>query len=505
MTRLPVAALALLAALALACSTASTDATETPAAATTATPSATEATPTPQACSFETATPAVFASVLQVVTNRGGGTAFAIGDGEFLTAAHVVADTTSIELRNSRTSAAASIVGLEVDTDIAILRSDIEGIEPVSFGNLDDLAAGQAVGVAGYPTYVEDDPSVVSGLLSKVVEDPDLGFGTFLQTDAAVNPGNSGGPMFNECGDVIGMIIAKIVATEVEGISWAVAENTLQTALPRVRRKGPPEPGDVVDPSFVEVEPESRYIANTGGSGVSLRDDCVDGARIEGSWPEGAEVVRSLEGVGFCDGWSVVADLDAVSWVRDEFLSASPPQQAAQPPPTQPTSSAAQPSRRSQPTAQPPAQPTAAPTQPPPAPTPAGPPQSVVDWLQEIRQALLSYSEELGSVLERHSDGLIDEQTASAQAYAIEARARADSDTVLDDSNDLSSYSVSCEAARQWYGDALFYRGLTAGYTGLVYEFWPDVSFADGDAALEQSWDSFERGDAHLTNCLAGN
>lgn len=189
-------------------------------------------------CTFAESTPHVFASVVQVVTDISSGTAFAIGDGEFLTAAHVLVGATEVSLRTTAGSAPADIVGAELGTDIAILHSDIEGIEPVSFGDLASIAAGHSIAVAGYPEYVADDPSVVSGLVSKVVEDPDIGFGTFVQTDAAVNPGNSGGPMFNECGDVVGMVVVKIADTEIEGISWGVAENTLRSAFPRVRRRG---------------------------------------------------------------------------------------------------------------------------------------------------------------------------------------------------------------------------------------------------------------------------
>ena len=175
--------------------------------------------PSPQACSFSDSTPLVFSSVTQVVTDVGAGTAFAIGDGEFLTAAHVLAGASEISLRIPSGSAPAEVVGAELSTDIAILKSDLEGVEPASFGSVGAMAAGHSIGVAGYPEFVADEPSVVSGLLSKIVEDPDLGFGTFLQTDAAVNPGNSGGPMFNECGEVVGMVVIKIAATEIEGIS----------------------------------------------------------------------------------------------------------------------------------------------------------------------------------------------------------------------------------------------------------------------------------------------
>lgn len=424
---LPILAALIIGLVACSSGASSTDPTATATAMAEATPTV-EPTPTAvAACTFETATPTVFASVVQVVTDTGAGTAFAIGDGEFLTAAHVVADASGISIRHATAEDPAEIVGLELDTDIAILRSDFEAIEPVRFANIDDLAPGQDVAVAGYPAYVEDDPSVVSGLLSKIVEDPDLGFGTFIQTDAAVNPGNSGGPIFNRCGDVIGMVVTKIVDTSIEGISWVVAENTLQSALPRVHRKGPPAPGAEPDPWYVEVDPEPRYIANTGGSGVSLRDDCLAEARLDGSLAEGASVVLSHQGVGFCDGWSIVAGSTSASWVENQYLSASPPT-VAQPATPQPTAA---------PTKAPTAAPTATPRPSTPTPTPTAvpstPPQTVIDYLTTVHADALAFAELINDINGDRLDERITFAVAAESMYTLREDAYAYSDAVLVD------------------------------------------------------------------------
>ena len=64
----------------------------------------------------------------------------------------------------------------------------------------------------------------------------------------------------------------------------------------------------------------SRYIGNSGGSRVSLRSDCEDSARVDGSWPEGAAVVLLEPGEGRCEGWTMVAGAGGSSWVREQYL-----------------------------------------------------------------------------------------------------------------------------------------------------------------------------------------
>ena len=199
-------------------------------------------------CSFSKSAPDVAASVFQVITERGTGTAFYVGDDEFVTAAHVVAGvgTGQLRLRNAAKDLAARIVGADFETDIAVLSAPGAGIAPLLFGSVRGLGLGHPLGVVGYPVYETPSASLVTGVLSRTEDDDTLG--TLLQTDAAINPGNSGGPVIDECGRVLGMAVLKLVGQGIEGIAYAISVDTLVERLPAAREAGTGEgrPGDPV-------------------------------------------------------------------------------------------------------------------------------------------------------------------------------------------------------------------------------------------------------------------
>ena len=195
----------------------------------------------PPPCRFSLSVPRVLPSVLLLQTNGGIGTAFYIGDNQFITAHHVVDQVGSVTLSNSEVEVIARKVWAEPDYDIAILEGEVEGIPALTFADSSRLTPGQPLAAIGFPLYHASRASATSGLLSRIHEIPDLGKGLFLETDAAVNPGNSGGPLINECGDVIGVMVAKAVAREdsnvpsLEGIGWAVPSNSAKAVLERFR------------------------------------------------------------------------------------------------------------------------------------------------------------------------------------------------------------------------------------------------------------------------------
>ena len=201
---------------------------------------ATTTTTTPP-CRFSSSVPRVLPSVLLLQTNGGIGTAFYIGNDQFITAHHVVDQVGSVTLSNSEVEVIARKVWAEPDYDIAILEGSVEGIPALTFADSSRLTPGQPLAAIGFPLYQASRASATSGLLSRIHEIPDLGKGLFLETDAAVNPGNSGGPLINECGDVIGVMVAKAVAREdsnvpsLEGIGWAVPSNSAKAVLERYR------------------------------------------------------------------------------------------------------------------------------------------------------------------------------------------------------------------------------------------------------------------------------
>lgn len=192
------------------------------------------------ACDFPDHAARVSEGVYQVHAGQGIGTAFYIGNDEWLTAAHVVGSLTSVTLRRAEVSLNASVVGSNADADLALLRATAGNVPALQFGKVSDIGPGHPVYSVGFPVYVASQPSITSGVLSRVEAHAELG--SLLVTDAAVSPGNSGGPIVNRCGQVLGLVVSKIVGEGVEGISYAVAEVTMRSLLAELRTGGTSTP-----------------------------------------------------------------------------------------------------------------------------------------------------------------------------------------------------------------------------------------------------------------------
>src|SRR5690606_740482 len=126
-------------------------------------------------------------------------------DGYILTNAHVIAETEEItvKLTNKREYTAA-VVGVDPLTDIALLKIDATALQSVKIGDANSLEPGEWVAAIGAPFGFEN--SVTVGVVSaKGRMLPNESYVPFIQTDVAVNPGNSGGPLFSTQGDVVGI------------------------------------------------------------------------------------------------------------------------------------------------------------------------------------------------------------------------------------------------------------------------------------------------------------
>ncbi|MGZ5034600.1 MAG: DegQ family serine endoprotease [Usitatibacter sp.] len=140
------------------------------------------------------------------VPMRGEGSGFIVSpDGYILTNAHVVdgADTVWVRLTDRR-EFKAKVVGSDRQTDVALLRIEAKGLPTVKLGDSRAARPGEWVVAIGSPFGFEN--SVSAGIVSaKSRSLPDSNYVPFIQTDVAVNPGNSGGPLFNLAGEVIGI------------------------------------------------------------------------------------------------------------------------------------------------------------------------------------------------------------------------------------------------------------------------------------------------------------
>ena len=145
------------------------------------------------------------------------GSGFAIGDGQIVTNHHVVAGAREVAVRRSGRRVRARVLGSDPSTDLALLRlrpREAERLEPLPFGDSDSVRPGNPAVVIGNPLGLAR--TLTAGVVSAVhrrIDAPD-GFPIrgAIQTDAAVNPGNSGGPLLDEHGRVIG-VIAQAAAT----------------------------------------------------------------------------------------------------------------------------------------------------------------------------------------------------------------------------------------------------------------------------------------------------
>jgi len=155
---------------------------------------------------------------------RGEGSGFIVSsDGVILTNAHVVDDAQKVTVKlTDRREFEAKVIGSDAKSDVAVLKIDARNLPVVKLGDPRSLQVGEWVVAIGSPFGFEN--SVTAGIVSaKGRSLPDGNYVPFIQTDAAVNPGNSGGPLFNLRGEVVG-VNSQIYSRSggYEGLSFAI-------------------------------------------------------------------------------------------------------------------------------------------------------------------------------------------------------------------------------------------------------------------------------------------
>lgn len=164
-------------------------------------------------------------------------------DGYILTNNHVVegADIVSVEL-NSGAKLDAKVVGTDPETDLAVLKIDRTGLQPVPFGDSEAIRVGDWVLAIGSPFGL--DQTVTAGIISgknrvQGIVGDGHGFEDFLQTDAAINPGNSGGPLVNLHGELIGINTAILSRSGTSaGIGFAIPVSLARPVLDSIIENG---------------------------------------------------------------------------------------------------------------------------------------------------------------------------------------------------------------------------------------------------------------------------
>ncbi len=246
-------------------------------------------------------------------------------DGYIITNAHVIKDSNygvanSVSvLLSDKTEYEATIKGYDEDTDIAVLKVDANNLTAAEFGNSDDLKVGELVIAIGNPLGFELFGSVTCGIVSALnreisINDKNM---SLIQTDAAINSGNSGGPLVNSYGQVIGINSAKMSSTysstgsaSIEGLGFAIPMTQAQTIIDDLINygyvKGRPQIGISVTP--IDKSTASLYNMPVG---VYVRSVTPNGAADQAGIQPG-DIIIGVNG-------DPITNSDELNKKKDEF------------------------------------------------------------------------------------------------------------------------------------------------------------------------------------------
>ena len=237
------------------------------------------------------------------------GTGFVItADGYVMTNYHVIESAQKRGYKISvlfkdKSSFEAKVVGFDEDNDVAVLKIDASDLNPATIGNSDDIAVGDSVFAIGNPLG-ELDFSMTSGRVSALDRSITTEQGgaaiNMFQFDAAINSGNSGGPVYNESGEVIGIATAKVGSSGVEGLGFAIPINDAADIANELITKGYVSGraymGVNIDNRYTSVYaqyynmPEGAYVYNVESGGCAEKSGLAAGDIIT---EVGGEVIGS--------------------------------------------------------------------------------------------------------------------------------------------------------------------------------------------------------------------
>lgn len=254
-------------------------------------------------------------------TSVGTGTGVVLTeDGYIVTNAHVIydsqygaglADDISVVLEDDNTYD-AEVVGYDTDCDLAVLKIDAKGLTPAEFGSSSSLKLGETVTAIGNPLGFELRNTVTRGIVSGLDRNITINEKSMnlIQTDTAINSGNSGGPLINKYGQVIGINSSKMSSSysgeaSIEGIGFAIPSDEVSTIV-----------DDIMEYGYVTGKPQL---------GISCQDVTETVSQMYGM-PIGVYIVEVTEGcaadkAGLKTG-DIITEIDDVEVATSEELNA---------------------------------------------------------------------------------------------------------------------------------------------------------------------------------------
>lgn len=229
-------------------------------------------------------------------------------DGFIVTNNHVVEDADEVTVTTAnRKTYKGTVVATDKNTDLAVIKIDATNLPYLVYGNSDDTKLGQWVLAIGYPLNL--DVTVTAGIISAKARSIGINRGpnpieSFLQTDAAVNPGNSGGALINTEGELIGINSAIASPTgSYAGYSYAIPVNIVKKVVNDLMKYGAVQKayiGISYPPDDVPEE-KKKELGIKEGPGVFVSGVADDGAAKEAGLQKG-DFITKINGIGISTG-----------------------------------------------------------------------------------------------------------------------------------------------------------------------------------------------------------
>ena len=251
----------------------------------------------------------------QTREQRSGGSGVIISaDGYIVTNNHVVEEATKLKVKlyDGRTFD-AELIGTDPTTDVALIKVDASDLPTIPFGNSDALRLGEWVLAIGSPFDLQS--TITAGIVSAkarqlgVIPD-ELRVESFIQTDAAVNPGNSGGALVNTRGELVGInTVIKSSTGSYIGYSFAVPETIVRKVVMDLKEYGIVQRAMLgvryraIDDRFIEEFGDELDIKKQGGLYV---DEVVEGSAAEEAGLRKGDIITAIDGVKTNDASTLI-------------------------------------------------------------------------------------------------------------------------------------------------------------------------------------------------------
>ncbi|MEM1057364.1 MAG: trypsin-like peptidase domain-containing protein [Bacteroidota bacterium] len=242
-----------------------------------------------------------------------GSGAFVRSDGYIVTNNHVIEDANEIRVvLFDGTELDAEVVGADPFSDLAVLRVDGGDFPSIPFGESDEVRVGQWVLAFGSPLDAELSNTVTSGIISSLgrYQGGQNSISNYIQTDAAVNPGNSGGPLVNLRGEIVGINSAIATRTGTfNGISFAIPVDIVRNTIDQLIESGEVERG-YLGISFGAVNPALARAYGVGPGAAYVSDVQEDGQGREPAGEAGVrrdDIITAVDGVTLRDSRQIVS------------------------------------------------------------------------------------------------------------------------------------------------------------------------------------------------------